>query len=52
MNHKHRWQFVEFNTLFGKSVAMSNGELAYKILGDEAKFICECGKIKLVRVKK
>lgn len=52
MKHKHRWQFVEFQDLLGKAVHMRNGYLAYHRIGVEAKFICECGKIKLVKVKK
>lgn len=52
MKHKHRWQFVEFVDKPENPILLDNGDMGWVDGGVEAKFICECGKIKLVEVKK
>ncbi len=41
MGHKHKWQFTNFNT---------KGRIDETILS--IRFVCECGRIKDVKLKK
>lgn len=47
MKHKHRWQFARFNdnSIFFLINFLARNE-------KYAEFICECGKIKVVEVKR
>lgn len=51
--HKHKWHFVKMYEMFGQPrhhpiLGIVRGE--YK--GQEALFICECGELKRIKVKK
>ena len=55
MTHKHRWQFVK--TYFDheheyQKEYVDEGACGYIIGFNMAEFICDCGKVKIVEVKR
>ena len=55
MKHKHRWQFVrQFPDYVNMkcSVVKEDEKIPYTLIPSKAEFICECGKIKVVEVKR
>jgi len=61
MKHKHKWQFVRNYELvkYGKgkddyielTMSRENKEI-FKEVKEYAEFICECGKVRVVEVKR